>query len=192
MEDSAAISFTGSRQQCFCQLFNESLPSFSFNYFSHNQTCRFYLKTDQNKSFVLLSHASSTFYFLSLPLQNASILPTTLSIEYSWTFDSNSLVLDRSQTFNCSTIRCFLHSRSDFSKSLPQPSKPFMELPTSLGSIDLAIIGQCDTIATRRCLHLNVPSAKIYVFENRSIGSQHLVSYYICLSLPDRQPIDLH
>jgi len=202
MFNSTVTSFTGSLQQCLCQLANESFLSFSLNYFSHNQTCRLYLKSDQNKSFVLISYVTSHFYFLSLPYQNLSIPQSTHYHDLSWLFDSNSSITDTSQTFSgillnnptfsSSSISGYGYSLS-FTASLSQGvvfPNPFLNLSnkswtfevwiylsTSPGSTEWAIIGQCASTSTRRCLHLTIRNTKIYfgLYSDDLTGFQTLV-----------------
>ena len=107
--------------ECVCSLLAE-LSFFSLNCRSDTLTCELHSTLDQNRPFNLLTAASTSFFFRSLPtfddecinditgLSTSTLSSMASSGEYFWTFDST--YQDRSFTFNGTPINNLTFSSS--------------------------------------------------------------------------------
>jgi hypothetical protein len=170
----------GTCRECMCAMLLNSNYS-SFNCYTDNQTCHMHWKSDQNRSFQMVPSASTIFYFVSLPMSPASVAKM-----YIWSFDSNfndqlsRLNFSAANSAGVSNVMTINGYGSSLSLNATQAQYlsndvSFLNLADTSWTFELwiylselyhgkdsALIEQCQSRATRTCLHMVIRNYKAF------------------------------
>ena len=189
----STTSINGTCQDCVCALLISSaffaLNCFHDNltcqlHSTSNRNAPFSLiRSGSSSLYFLALPAFDTLTSTDNPSTTATV---TATVEYLWSFDST--FRDASSTFNGTPINNASFSNStiagygsslSFRSSMHQSvwiAQPFLPLfnrswtfeawiylPNAINNSDYAIVGQCESIATDKCLHLLIRNRKLFL-----------------------------